>query len=409
VSCAGSVVGIEGGMLLAHLPRARVCDGVRIGGGLTGEVRSIDGRVARVAVHGGFEGVAAGASVRVDAGVRRLHLGTCALGRTIDAFGKPLDEGAELYGRVVPVEISAPERRAAITRPFWTGVRAVDALLTLGVGSRTGIFGAPGTGKSTLLELLARGSAADAVVIALVGERGREARDWAAACGRRTTVVCATSDRSAAERLRAAHVAFSHARALCGRGLDVLVLLDSLARTAGALRELAVANGETAGRGGFPPSVFAELARVVESCGATPRGSMTLVATVLDDGDERDPVSDGARSLLDGHVQLSLALAHAGRFPAIDVPASASRTMGSVADREQMRAAQSVRAAIALLQRTADARDLGIAGSDEALRRAVASESAIEAFLSQDTSPHAWEDSRAALLAIARPLSGNRS
>lgn len=400
----GRVVGVEGGLLVARLPRIRVGDGVRVAGGPSGEVRSIAESLARIAMHGGLEGIAAGACVLGDRAAQWMHLGTCALGRAIDARGVPLDAGPPLLGTAVRVETAAPAERAAVSQPLWTGIRAIDALLTLGVGSRAGIFGAPGTGKSVLLEILARGSAADAVVVALVGERGREAHAWEACCDRRTTIVCATSDRPAAERLRAVRVALSHARALRDRGLHVLMLLDSLARVAGASRELGVANGESTGRGGYPPSVFAELARLIEVCGATPHGSITLVGTVLDDGDERDPVSDAARSLLDGHLQLSLDIARAGRFPAIDVPASASRTMTDVVDPEHASAARRVRAAIAALARTADARDLGIASADEALRRAVACEPRIEAFLRQNESPCAHGDSLAMLQEIAGAL-----
>jgi ATP synthase in type III secretion protein N len=404
VIALGRVVGIDGGLLVARLPRGRIGESVRLANGLGGEVRSIDGGLVRVAIHGSTDGIAAGTQLRSDRGAARMHLGTCALGRVIDARGAPLDAGPPLLGATVRVETGAPVQRAAVTQPFWTGVRAIDALLTLGAGSRVGIFGAPGTGKSMLLEMLARGSTADAVVVALVGERGREAHAWAVRCDRRATVVSATSDRPAAERLRAARVALSHARALRDRGLHVLVLLDSLARVATALRELGVANGETAGRGGFPPSVFAELARLIEVCGATPRGSITLVATILDDGDERDPISDAARSLLDGHLQLSLDAARRGRFPALDVPASASRTMASVVDADHARAARRLSAAIAALQRTADARDLGIASADEGMRRAVACEERIDAFLRQEAAPSGSDESRAMLLELASAL-----
>ena len=171
------------------------------------------------------------------------------------------------------------------------------------------------------------GCTADAVVVGLCGERGREAQRWIERRDARTTVVCSTSDRPAKERIACVEVAFAHADALRDRGLHVAFVLDSLARFAAALRETATARGESVGRGGYPASVFAQLARFVEIAGPLRGGSITLIATVLSDGDDRDPVSDAARSLLDGHLQLSPRLAAAGRFPAIDVPASASRTM----------------------------------------------------------------------------------
>ena len=283
--------------------------------------------------------------------------------------------------------VPTPAERAAIEHPLWTGVRCIDALLTIGRGARLGIFGEPGAGKSTLLETIVRGTNADVVALGLIGERGREAQRWLAARDPRTTVICATSDRSARERVHAAEFLFAHADALARRGLHVLVVLDSLARTAYALREIAVGRGESVGRGGYPPSVFAQLARLVERAGCFHGGSITLLATVLHDGDERDPVSEAARSLLDGHVQLSSRLAQAGRFPAIDVLASASRTMGEVVHERHGRAAAAVRAALARLEGCAEARALGIEPVDPATRAAVAAEGAIERLLRHGNQP----------------------
>jgi ATP synthase in type III secretion protein N len=318
-----------------------------------------------------------------------MMLGTAALGRALDACGAPLDGFAPVNGICVPIDARAPlpSERRAIEKPLWTGVRCIDALLTIGRGARIGIFGAPGAGKSTLLETIVSGARADAIVIGLVGERGREAQRWIAARDERTTVICATSDRPALERVRAADLAMAHAFALAMRGLHVLVVLDSLARYAQALRELAASSGESVGRGGFPPSVFARVAQVVERAGAFAEGSITMLATVLNDGDDRDPVSECARALLDGHIQLSPRLAHAGRFPAIDVPASASRTMDAVASAEHLHAATAVRGALALLEHFADARSLGIEPADPATRAAIAVEGALETFLRQGRPP----------------------
>lgn len=314
-----------------------------------------------------------------------MHLGTCLLGRAIDAYGAPLDYRGLAAGRRVALgaPAPAPHERIAVTEPLWTGIRAVDGLLTIGCGARVGIFGAPGAGKSTLLESIVDAVEADAVVVGLVGERGREAQRWIERCDSRTTVVCATSDRPAQERVKAARVTFAHAQALCERGLHVVVVLDSLARIAGALRELGIRAGEGVGRGGYPPSVFAELAGLVERAGCFASGSVSLLATVLNDGDDRDPVSESARSLLDGHIQLSPKLADAGRYPAIDVCASASRTMGDVTTPQHRLRAARVRSALAALEATADARSLGIEAVDALTRTAVAAEGQIEAFLRQ--------------------------
>lgn len=312
-------------------------------------------------------------------------LGTAAFGRALDARALPLDGGSPPDGVRVRIDAQAalPAERRPVDEPLWSGVRCIDALLTIGRGARIGIFGAPGAGKSTLLETIARDASADAIAIGLVGERGREAQRWIERLDARTTVICATSDRAASERVRAAELVMAHACALATRGLHVVVVLDSLARYAYALRELAVGTGESVGRGGYPPSVFARMARLVERAGAFEQGSVTLLATVLNDGDDRDPVSESARSLLDGHLQLSPRLAQAGRFPAIDVLGSASRTMDAVVSPEHAWAAGVVRAALARLERCEDARALGIEPADPATLRAIAVEGAIEALQRQ--------------------------
>jgi type III secretion protein N (ATPase) len=230
-------------------------------------------------------------------------------------------------------------------------------------------------------------------VVGLIGERGREAERRLASLDARTTVVCATSDRSAGERVRAAEVAVAQARALQQRGLDVLLVLDSLARVAAAAREVALAAGEAPGRGGYPPSVFALLARLVEQAGAFTTGSITLVATVLSDGaDEREPVSDAVRAALDGHITLSPELAARGWFPAIDLPRSISRTFADVAGAKHHAAATSLRGAVAVLEETREARLYGLAPSGPGVARALAAEGEIRRFLCQDerkSAPHA--------------------
>ncbi len=318
-------------------------------------------------------------------GAERIALGTCALGRALDARGAALDGGPPLRGRRVSLELHspAPNERSPVATPLPTGIRVIDGLLTIGRGARVGIFGPPGSGKTSLIESIAGACEADAVVVALVGERGREAQQWIERRDRRTTIICATSDRCALERIAAARVAVAHAAALRERGLHVLLVIDSLARCAAALREIGIAAGESSGRGGYPPSVFANLARLVEVAGVLKAGSMTLVATVIEDGDDRDPVSEAARALLDGHITLSRRLAEAGRFPAVNVLASASRTMQAVADSAHLRAALAVRRAIALLDSIADARALGFAAESEPARVAIAAEPALEAFTRQ--------------------------
>lgn len=334
-------------------------------------------------------GASVGDRVTADAFAAQLVLGTALLGRSIDAFGHTLDASPAVAGRRYAIDRPAtePAGRVPISRPFWTGVRAIDGPLVFGRGARLGLFGSPGTGKSTLLESIEAGACADATVVALIGERGREAERWLRRAGGRTTVICATSDRSAAERLRAAEAAFAQADVLRSRGLHVLLVLDSLARVAAAARDLAVTAGEPVGRGGYPPSVAAYQARLLERAGATGTGSVTLIATVLSEGPAGDdPIAETARAALDGHIVLSRRLAAAGWFPAIDLCASVSRTLPDVATGDHARAAQTIRAAVAALEESREARALGLdrGDGDPALARAIALEGRLTAFLRQD-------------------------
>ncbi len=322
----------------------------------------------------------------------RAAVGPALLGRAIAADGTLLagDPPGALRRALIDAPAPPPHERRAVSVPFWTGVRAIDGPLTIGRGARIGIFGAPGAGKSTLLETLVAGSSADATVVALVGERGREAERWLRGLGRRTTVVCATADRPPDERAAAAEVAMAQAEALRDRGLDVLLVLDSLARFAAAARDLAVAAGEPLGRGGVPPSVVGRQARLLERAGPTQSGSITLIATVLAEGAlEHDPIADAARAALDGHLVLAPRLAAAGWYPAIDLPASASRTASDVGDPAHLAAAAALRAAVAALDASRDARGFGLEPerADPVLARAVAAEPEIAAFLRQGAEP----------------------
>ena len=391
----GAVVAARGQLVEAELPFARVGDGVRVCArdrAVNARVAALHGRRALLAPFGALDGVAGGDRVESDPAVLALPLGTPLLGRAVDAAGHPLDGGPAPRGHRLTVAAQAQplaERRPCV-EPVVTGVRAIDGPLAFGRGARIGVFGAPGAGKSSLLDAIVRGAVADAVVVALIGERGREAERRLAALGAHTTIVCATGDRPPAERVRAAEVAFAQAGALRARGLEVLLVVDSLARICAAARETALAAGEPAGRGGYPPSVFALLAGLLERAGAAARGSVTLVATVLSDGPgEHDPVSEAARAALDGHLVLSTRLARAGRFPAIDLARSASRTLADVVSPEHLAAARALRAAAAALDESRDARALGITTADPFLVRCVAAEAALERFLRQGPEPSA--------------------
>jgi len=393
----GCVTRTLGGTLLAALPGARVGDGVRVraarGEPLDGEVVEVERARVAIAPFGTVAGVGVGDLVTVTPEAHAFPFGSAALGRALDAAGRPLDGGA-LARRKRPrgawCGALRPGERRAIDTLLWTGLRAIDGLLPLGRGARVGLFGAPGAGKTTLLETIAAGARSDAVVLALIGERGREAERWFARIGPRMTILCATSDRSAAERVRAAEVAMTHAQRLRESGMHVALIVDSLARYASALRERGIALGEPVGRGGFPVSVWTALARYLERAGNARSGSITLFATVLVEADgERDPLGEAARSLLDGHIVLSSELARAGHFPAVDVLASSSRTMPAVAAPAHARDAGCVRGALALLDETKEARAIGIAERRDApFTKAVTAERAILAFLQQQQVSH---------------------
>jgi type III secretion protein N (ATPase) len=334
------------------------------------------------------------------------------LGRVVDGLGQPLDGGpppppAAAVQRM-PGDGGAtlnPLERPVISAPFATGVRAIDGLLTCGVGQRTGIFAPAGGGKSTIMGMIANGASTDAIVVALIGERGREVaefiHDHLARRRASTIVIAATSDRPAAERIKAAQLAAQVAVDLRATGRNVLLLFDSLTRYARALRELGLAVGEPPLRGGFPPSVFAQLPRLLESAGVSAQGSITGFYTVLaDEADMSDPVAEEARSLLDGHIQLSSKLGASGHYPAIDILRSRSRLMNRVADAAQGADASRVRDWLARYEEVEMLLQIGEyeRGSDPDTDRAIDQRPAIQRFLRQPYDQCcAWAATRAQL------------
>lgn len=306
-----------------------ICRLIPAGGGpvLLGEVVGLQRDEALVMPLGPMTGLSSTTMVEATgAGLSVVH-GREALGRVLDGFGRPIDGLPDIGKGSFTVEHEAPNpmTRPVIDSVFVTGVRAIDALLTSGIGQRIGVFAPAGSGKSTLLGMIARGSSADVVVIALIGERGREVAEFlehnfSPAQRQRTIVVASTSDRPAAERIKAAYVATRLAETLRAEGQQVLLLFDSLTRFARALREIGLAAGEPPTRRGFPPSVFSQLPRLLERSGRDDCGAITAFYSVLaEDDDGSDPVCEEARSLLDGHIILSAELGSAGHFPAIDV------------------------------------------------------------------------------------------
>jgi len=371
------------------------------------ELRAADGRLLQHAEVVGFTRDCAvlspfarlsevSRSTRVVALKRPLSVGVgdALLGRVVDSQGNPMDGlGPVATTRMRPVYGEPPDAmsRALIEAPFHTGVRAVDGLATLAVGQRVGIFAPAGVGKSTLLGMFARRARSDVNVIGLIGERGREVREFIEDTlgpeGRaRSIVVCATSDRSPIERARAAHVATAIAEHFRDQGSNVLLMMDSLTRFARAQREIGLAAGEPPARRGFPPSIFAELPRLLERAGNGRRGAITALYTVLEEDDSgSDPIAEEVRSILDGHLVLSREIAARNQFPAIDVLASLSRLMNRVASPVAKARAAHLRELMAKHRDVEMLVQIGEyqAGSDALADEALAKIDAIRAFLRQ--------------------------
>ena len=393
----GRVLGVTGLAVRAALPGARIGDVVflkRGGAPLPAEIVGFDHGEVLAMPLGDPRGVGPDDEVESTGGPLEVLAGASLLGRVLDGLGRPVDGGPSTEGLTpVPVDRAPPPAlgRRKVDSPLATGVRAIDGLVTLGVGQRVGLFAGSGVGKSTLLGAIARGTTADAVVVALVGERGREVGDFldgalGAAGRKKSVVVVATSDAPALERLRAAQVATAIAEHFRDEGQNVLLLVDSVTRVARAQREVGLAVGEPPARRGYPPSVFAMLPRLLERSGQGERGSITAAYTVLVEGGDMDePIADEVRGILDGHIVLDRAMAARGHYPAIDVTASLSRVMERVASREHVAAARGVRSLVAAYEEKRDLISLGAyaKGSEPRVDEAIAALPSIERYLVQ--------------------------
>ena len=332
-----------------------------------------------------------------DRGVLRLPLGGGLLGRVVDPHGQPMDH----LGPITQVDVEALDRaplnamdRDPVREPLDTGVRAINALLTVGRGQRIGLFAGSGVGKSVLLGMMARYTRADVIVVGLIGERGREVKEFIEDIlgeegRRRSVVVAAPADAPPLVRMQGASYATAIAERFRDDGLHVLLLMDSLTRYAMAQREIALAIGEPPATKGYPPSCFAKLPQLVERSGngLNGVGSITAFYTVLSEGDDQqDPIADAARAILDGHIVLSRSLAESGHYPAIDVEASASRVMHNVATPQHLDLARKFRNLYSRYMKSRDLIQLGAyaAGSDPDTDRAIVLYPELQRFLMQD-------------------------
>lgn len=364
-------------------------------GGVGGEVVALHGERTVCMPFGELSGLRTGAAVWSPGRPPVLGVGPGLLGRVLDGLGQPLD------GRPLPSSLEAvsvdgaaphPLRRAHVDRPLPLGVRVLDTLVPCGRGQRLGIFAGSGVGKSSLLSMIARGTEAQVSVLALIGERGREVRefldrDLGPEGIARSVVVVATSDQPALVRLRAAFTATRIAEWFRDEGADVVLMMDSLTRFAMAQREVGLSAGEPPATRGYPPSVFSLLPRLLERAGAAERGSITGLYTVLVEGDDMDePIADAARSILDGHVVLSRRLATAGHFPTVEALDSVSRVTPSITSAEQRAAATALRRLLAAQRDVKDLVEIGayVPGTNPLADRSLALAEPIRAFLTQD-------------------------
>jgi flagellum-specific ATP synthase len=372
----------------AHRPRAGH-------EGVLAEVVGVRPGAVTLMPYGSVQGLAAGCEVIAAKAHAEVGVGAALLGRVIDGFGQPLDglprplvrQSWPLQG--VPVN---PMQKPRIERVLETGIRSIDTLLTVGHGQRVGIFAGSGVGKSTLLGMMARHVSADVNVIALIGERGREVREFidkqlGVEGLKRSVVVVATADQPALARVRASYAAMAIAEYFRDQGKQVLLTMDSMTRFAMARREIGLSAGEPPTARGYTPSVFAELPQICERCGTAPSGgAITALLTVLVEGDDmNEPISDSLRAILDGHFVLSRQLAHQGIYPALDVLKSVSRLMSDLCTPEQRTLAQQAVQILAVLEKNRQMVEIGAyqAGTNAALDKALSIQETLVNFLKQ--------------------------
>lgn len=415
----GAVARVVGHEIEIRGLRLRIGDSLAVAtstGPLHAEVVALTPEGARALVLGDLGGIGKGDRVQTLLEGPGAVVGEGLLGRVVDALGRPLDGLPAPGGTCMPLDVPAPEalRRGRVQQPLPVGVRVIDGFCTVGRGQRLGIFAGSGVGKSTLLGMMARGTTADVNVVALIGERGREVRDFleddlGPEAMARTVAVVATSDQPPLVRLRAGFLATTIAEWFADRGADVLLMLDSLTRLAMAQREVGLAAGEPPTARGYTPSVFSLLPRLLERAGPREQGTITGFYTVLVEGDDfNEPISDTARSILDGHIMLDRRLAIAGRYPAIDPLSSLSRLADKVIGPGERAAAVAVRAAMAAAEEVRDLVEVGAyqRGSNPLADLALDAAADIRAFCSQQVHEAAgYEDTWARLATLAGQVS----
>ena len=404
----GKVVNVVGLTIESAGPDAKlgdICQIVPEGAGspILAEVVGFKDRKTLLMPYDSVDGIPVGCIVENTDAPLLVTVSDDVLGKTLNGLGLPVD-GTEIEGVPYLVEATPPDplSRKIIDEVLPLGVKAVDGLITVGKGQRIGIFAGSGVGKSTLMGMFARNTKADINVIALIGERGREVREFIErdlgeeGMGR-SVIVVATSDRPALERNKAAKTATAIAEYFRDRGKDVLLMMDSLTRFSMAQREIGLARGEPPVTRGYPPSVYSEMPKLLERAGCAERGSITGLYTVLVDGDDfNEPITDTARSILDGHIMLDRKLGHKNHYPAIDILQSISRCMSQIASREHKQAAGKLKNVVATYNEAEDLINIGAykSGSNPSIDYAISRIEAVNQFLCQDVDEKfSFEDS----------------
>ena len=396
----GKVVNVVGLTIESAGPDARLGDICRIFPGgeealppIYAEVVGFKDKKTLLMPYGVVDGIGLGCIVENTEKPLTVQVSEQLLGKTLNGLGVPVD-GSVIEGEGYLVEAAPPDpmSRAIIDEVLPLGVKAVDGLITVGKGQRIGIFAGSGVGKSTLMGMFARNTKADINVIALIGERGREVRefierDLGEEGMKRSIVVVATSDRPALERKKAAQTATAIAEYFRDKGKDVLLMMDSLTRFSMAQREIGLASGEPPVTRGYPPSVYSEMPKLLERAGRASKGSITGLYTVLVDGDDfNEPITDTARSILDGHIMLNRKLGHKNHYPAIDILQSISRCMSQIADKSHKQVAGRLKNVLATYNEAEDLISIGAykSGSNPSIDYAISKIDAVNTFLRQD-------------------------
>lgn len=390
------VVGLTLEAIGCRAPVGSLCKVETLNGTVDAEVVGFSGETLYLMPSEQISGVLPGARVTPIIGEQGIPVGLELLGRVIDGVGNPLDGLGDIFtGQTAPFTpaVINPLARKPIDAPLDVGIKAINGLLTVGKGQRIGLFAGSGVGKSVTLGMMTRGTTAQVVVVGLIGERGREVKEFIDEIlgkeGReRAVVVAAPADASPLMRLKGCQTALTIAEFFRDQGLDVLLLMDSLTRFAQAQREIALSVGEPPATKGYPPSVFAKLPALVERAGngSDGQGSITAFFTVLTEGDDlQDPIADAARAILDGHIVLSREMADAGHYPAIDVERSVSRVMPNIVNDEHMLMARAVRQVLSVCRKNQDLVSIGAykPGTDQAIDQAFTLKPRLDMYLQQ--------------------------